>query len=141
MNHPNDRRRILDMLAAGTINADEAERLLGALAKALMPTRVDNATTPAPEFLRVQIRGTGDGAAANVDVRIPIQVIRGGVRLASLLPEEARSRVQSALSDHLGEDIELEQLKTAEIDRILQSLYDFEITANHAGYDVRVWCE
>lgn len=135
-----DQRRILDMLAAGSITADEAQSLLGALGSHTAGGGVLTATTTAPEFLRVRVRPT-EGDGSNVDVRVPIGLIRGGVRLASLLPEQARGRVQVVLSEHLGEDIEIEKLKTAEIDRILESLYGLELTATHGNHDIRVWCE
>ena len=49
------RRRILDMLAEGKINADEAERLIAALEKSPSPELSATAGRGNPRYLRVVV--------------------------------------------------------------------------------------
>jgi hypothetical protein len=93
------RREILEMLAAGKITADEAERLIAAFES--HPASGDggnggagSAAAPAkarPKYLRVQVEAdesmTGlKGGATTVNVRVPMQLLRAGVRLAGSVP-------------------------------------------------------
>src|SRR5580658_5241258 len=90
-----DRRKILEMLASGKITADEAERLLAAMENGpAAPT-----ATPGrkPQFLRVQVEDEGRKGPVKVNVRVPMQLLRAGVKLASLIPPEARERVNGHL--------------------------------------------
>ena len=83
-----EKRRVLSMLAEGRIGVDDAQRLLAALESgpAQSPGAAE-AAAPAGgsyRFLRVHIDAKDDNA--KIDVRIPLQVLRAGVRLASMLP-------------------------------------------------------
>ncbi|HEY9721351.1 MAG TPA: hypothetical protein V6D47_05015, partial [Oscillatoriaceae cyanobacterium] len=87
-----ERRRILDMLAEGQITADDAERLFGALEfSPATPSPNDGSSAPAkarPKYLRVLVESGEDDTAVNL--RVPIQLLRAGVRLVSLIPAQAR---------------------------------------------------
>src|ERR1700757_1104362 len=97
-----NRRKILEMLAAGQITAEEAERLIAALEKEQGSTARNPQTQPKVQrkYVRVLVEAenehTGDHPA-KVNIRVPIQLLRAGVRLASLIPAHARDRVNDAL--------------------------------------------
>ena len=105
-----NRRQILEMLAAGKITAAEADRLLAALDPT--PTTVEfSGTTRGDEgaqvktrakYLRVLVEAneemTGLKGATTVNVRVPMQLLRAGVRLASLIPQQAHNQLDQALS-------------------------------------------
>src|SRR5580704_10081496 len=83
------RRQILEMLSVGKITADEAERLIAALEKdAPSGGAPVAANCPAPKYLRVMVEQEkdrdGDTLAKTVNIRVPLQLLRAGVRLASL---------------------------------------------------------
>ena len=101
-----DRSRILTLLAEGKITAEEAERLLDALDTRTATAGAAGATgasqvaalrdaikgdpTPLiealPKFLYVKVNAeNGD----NVDVKIPIALVRSGLKLTSLIPSKA----------------------------------------------------
>ena len=163
-----NRRQILEMLAAGKITADEAERLLAAL---------DPAPTPVPEFtgtttngasvktrakyLRVLIEAapdqfhhhgqpssvnesmTGNKGLTTVNVRVPMQLLRAGVRLASLIPVQAHEQLDEALSAK-GVPITLSQIKPENLEELIDHLED--LTVDVDGKDgnmtkVKVFCE
>src|SRR4051812_9792160 len=96
------RREIFDMLAEGQINADEAERLIMALeTPAPAGFKVaghDSKPDVPPKYLRVLVESE-DGrpnGPSTVKVRVPLQLLRSGVRLASLIPHSVHSQVNTA---------------------------------------------
>jgi hypothetical protein len=153
-----NRRQILEMLAAGKITADEAERLLAALDPG--PSAVageftgttkggDGATVKTrAKYLRVLVEAdesmTGlKGGTTTVNVRVPMQLLRAGVRLASLIPAQAHDQLDEALSRH-GVPITLSQIKPENLEELIDHLEDLTVDVN--GNDgnvtkVRVFCE
>ncbi len=107
------RKRILDMLAAGTISAEDAARLLGALGSEPAP-----GTAPAPprrrgtaRTFRVSIDAFGDASGkdrAKVRVNVPIGLAKFASRF---LPPEAKRELESqgidlsTLLEGLGDDV------------------------------------
>ena len=91
-----ERRRILDMLAADKITVDQAEALLRALqAGDVRPPRPPAPPRDVPEgrrarSLRIQITEDGASSNSNVNVTVPIGLIRFAGRF---LPKEARSQL------------------------------------------------
>ena len=98
------------------------------------------ASAASRRFLRVHIDATDDHAT--IDVRIPLQVLRAGVRLTSLLPSQARSRIDQALSAQ-GISLDLNQLKPDNIEAFIDALGEstVDIDAAQDGAKVRVFCE
>lgn len=146
-----NRRQILEMLAAGKITAEEAERLLAALD----PTPVAEFSGTAggatvktrAKYLRVLVEAdqsmTGMPGQTTVNVRVPMQLLRAGVRLASLIPQQAHNQVDAAFSKH-GVPITLSQIKPENLEELIDHLED--LTVDVDGKDgnttkVRVFCE
>jgi len=138
-----DRARILNMLAAGKITAEEAEQLLDALqpvAEAASGTHVSDkpAPTGAPKFLYVKVVST-DGD--NVDVKVPLQLVRAGLKLTSLIPPQAMDQINDSMSEH-GMSIDFQNLKPEDIEELLVALREMEINVDSAnGDNIRVYCE
>src|ERR1700680_66686 len=91
-----ERRQILEMLAEGKINADEADRLIGALGgasstAAATATVTAVQTKPLPKFIRIMVdaKEGKDDKPIHINVRVPIALLRAGVRLASMIPSVA----------------------------------------------------
>jgi hypothetical protein len=139
-----EQRRVLTMLSEGKIGVDDAQRLLAALDSGPgQPPAGGAAAVPAPasrRFLRVHIDAQDDHA--KIDVRVPLQVLRAGVRLTSLLPSQARARIDQALSEQ-GIGVDLSQLKPDNIDEFIAALGEstVDIDAAEDGAKVRVFCE
>ena len=134
-----DRRRILDMLTEGKINADEADRLIGALGQ--------SATVSAPalsgraKYLRVVVDATDprDGAT-KVNVRVPLQLLRAGMRLSNLIPASAREQVNAAM-ERQGVPFDINQLKPENIDALIEQFNDLTVDVDNEHAKVRVFCE
>src|SRR5277367_1207559 len=125
-----NRRQILQMLANGTINADEAEQLLAAAERAPnggRATAVDEEPVrrnARPRYLRVVVDSddsdSGEGLT-KVNVRVPMQLLRAGVRLSSLIPGPARDKANAALREQ-GVPFDLNQLKPENLEDLIEQL-------------------
>ena len=138
-----DRRRILDLLADGKINADEAERLITALGGGRGAAAAE-APGPrkSPKYLRVVVdagAGYGEGPA-KVNVRIPMQLLRAGVRLGALIPAQAREQVNAALREN-GIPLDVSQIRPDNLERLIEQLGDFNVDVDDGHAKVRVFCE
>jgi hypothetical protein len=155
-----NRRQILEMLAAGKITADEAERLLSALdPDTTVPsggvsasstngsTAKNGASKNPPKYLRVLVEAdesmTGNRGLTTVNVRVPMQLLRAGVRLAALIPQQAHNQLDQALMNH-GVPLTLSQIKPENLEELIDHLED--LTVDVDGKDgnatkVRVFCE
>jgi hypothetical protein len=144
-----DRRNILDMLSEQKITVDDAERLLATLdrepASAANPPRHQGTRSAvSPKYLRVVVDALEDGAdkPTKVNVRVPLQLLRAGVKLQGLLPAEARAHVNRALSEN-GVNFDLGQLKPENVDELINALGDMmvDIDADGGRAKVKVFCE
>jgi hypothetical protein len=131
------RRQILDMLAQGKITADEAERLIAAL---------DNGPGPKAKarYLRVVVdaqNSHGNGPSL-VNIRVPIELLRAGVKLASLIPAQARQEVNDAMRQR-GVPFDLSQIKPENLEELVDQLNDLtiDIGESRGQTKVRVYCE
>ena len=142
-----ERRQILEMLAGGKINADEADRLLGALggsSSSSTATATAVQTKPLPKFIRVMVdsKDGRDGKPVHINVRVPIMLLRAGVRLASLIPPKAQEKVNEELRKN-GMDFDVSQIKPEHINELIDQLQDLSIDIDHEEDDVkiRIFCE
>lgn len=139
-----DRSRILGMVAEGKISADEAGRLLDAIgsrtAAPEVPTGIHGDPAPLlnalPKFLYVKVLSE---AGDNVNVKIPIALIRSGLKLTSLIPPQAMDQLSKSMSEH-GMSIDFSNLKPEDIDDIVEALREMEVNVDSANGDqVRVY--
>lgn len=144
-----ERRKILDMLAQGLINADEAERLIAALESAPATASPNSGSQTPPKarlkYLRVLVE-SGEGEAADdpslVNVRVPLGLLRAGVRLVSLIPVQARTHVNDALKEY-GVPMDLSQIKPENLEEIVDYLGDLTVDVDQKNekVKVRIFCE
>ena len=149
------RRQILEMLSAGKITADEAERLLAALQRNDSASTASSETSPVAraKYLRVLVDSDNGGShppqgPLKVNIRVPMQLLRAGVRLAGLIPPQAREHVNDALRAK-GIPFDLSQIKPDNLEELVDHLNDLTIdvdTGGRNGYGnekvkVRVFCE
>lgn len=140
-----ERRQILEMLGSQKITADEAERLLNAIGQPTSGMGMKSETTtsgkPAAKYLRIVVDSTeGPEGPSKVNVRIPMQLLRAGVKLAGIIPGHARVQVNTALKKH-GIDLDLSQLKPENLEEIIETLGDFQVDVDEPENQVRIFCE
>jgi len=139
-----DRRSILQMLAEGKITADEAERLLAALDRTAAPPEQAAASPTsrnAPKYLRVAVdtEEGGDGPT-KVNIRVPLSLMRAGVRLTSLIPPQARDQVNAELSKN-GVAFDIGQLRPENLEDLIDQLNDLTVDVDQERTKVRIFCE
>jgi hypothetical protein len=142
-----DRRSVLQMLADGKINADEAERLLGAMERNGAPPRAVGSATSGgnnpPKFLRVSVdtdEPGDDGGPTKVNIRVPMALLRAGVRLTSLIPPAARDQVNAELAKN-GVPFDIGQLKPENLEDLVDQLNDLTVDVEQEKTKVRIYCE
>ena len=144
-----NRRQILDMLAQGKITADEAERLLAALdrgpAAANAGAAGETRRNDPVKFLRVVVDALdGHDGPTKVNVRVPIQLLRAGVKLTSIIPPRARDEVNAALKKE-GIDVDIGRLTPESLEEIVEQLRDLQVDVDSDSHGhrakVRVFCE
>jgi hypothetical protein len=134
-----ERKKILEMLANGKINTEEAEKLLDAVEsnrdENLKPDALPK--TKIPRYLFVRVDSTnGD----KVNIRVPLKIIRAGIKLKSLIPQEAQEKIDEKLGEK-GVDFKLEDISDENIHEFMQALTEFEVNVeDRKGENVRIYC-
>ncbi len=133
-----DARRVLELLAEQKITIDDAERLL----QALRSPQAQSAGSAPRWFLKIAVtRPKGDGSGKeDVNVRVPIGIIRSGMRLGAIIPGFARERVHARLRER-GVDIDLAKLDPAMIESLIDELGEANIDIDSGKAQVRITCE
>ena len=142
-----NRKRILEMLAEKKITVDEAERLLAVAGTeektetSYTPESTGN--KPAPKFLRVVVTpGPGSSEMDDVDkvnVRVPMNLIRAGMKLTSLIPPQASEKMNEAMREK-GVDFDLRNMKPEDLEELINALSDLEVDVEGKTM-VRVYAE
>jgi hypothetical protein len=136
-----ERKKILELLAGGKISVEEAEKLLAALAESEgEPFHGKLKEGARLKYLRVVVEpGPGSDKDERVNIRVPIKLIRAGIKLASLLPNDVQGKVDEALKDK-GISLDFSQINEENLEDIVESLRD--LTVDVEGKErVRIYCE
>ena len=120
-----ERKKVLEMLADGKISADEAERLLEALENKATETAPQTALTETldnlPRYLFVKVDAV-DGDKVNI--RIPLKLVKAGIKLQALLPQDAQNKINAKLNE---KGINLDDFKDENFKDLLDALTEFEL--------------
>jgi hypothetical protein len=135
------RKEILEMLAEGKITTEEAEQLIAALERDQpAPAATDLRPKGKPKYLRVMVDAIDDGIPSRVNVRVPLQLLRAGVRLAALIPPQALVQANTELA-RSGVPFDLTQLKPEQLEVLIEHLDDMTVEVDQPDAKVRVFCE
>ena len=135
-----ERKKVLEMLAAGKITADEAERLLDKLGSngpsqgsAGEPQAAASTSGPSrPKYLRIVVDSPGRD---QVNVRVPFSFVGSAQRLLAVMPQ----RLIQRLAEH---GIDAGFLSTARCDNIEEVMRSLNIDVDKGdGKTVRIFCE
>jgi len=145
-----EQRQILEMLAAGKISADEAERLLQLTSNSQGGPGITSGFTSMaaqindPKFIRVIVDPdptvTGNHSRHHVNIRVPLKIVRAGVNLASLIPNDAGHMVQNSLLNK-GFKGDLSKLDATALDELIEALQELSIDATVDNHLVKVSVE
>ena len=151
-----NQKKILEMLAQDKINTEEAYRLLNAIGPGegdrQAPPKDVPRTGTKPRFLRVTVTpGEGesgakgslfqDGNVGRVNIRVPLSLIRAGMKLTSLIPPSAYEKINGAMKEK-GIDFDLRSIKPEDLEDLIDALGDMQIDVEGGkGEKVKVFAE
>ncbi|HWW82993.1 MAG TPA: hypothetical protein VNZ26_05280 [Vicinamibacterales bacterium] len=150
-------RRILDLLAQGKITVDEADQLLRAVGGpeagqarqrsqgsegpqgGQRPQGPQAQTRSDARWMRVTIdKAARDGRPAKqVSIRVPMALVRGGVRLGAIFPYKGNDPISQHLRNH-GVDVDWSKIDLSQLDSVLQNLDETTIDVDNGRAQVRI---
>ena len=129
-------RRVLEMLSQGKVNVQEAEQLLHAVGS---PEPGPDDRKVEPRYFRILVnKPAREGKKAeNVNIKVPMTVVRGGLRIGALFPGFlARKKVQLGN----GAELDLSKVTYADLEAMIKDIG--EVTVDVDGdAQVRIRCE
>lgn len=140
-----ERRKILEMLAEGKISVDEAERLLAAVSDDESGQGQGDEESPVIErsgfkYLRVLVEPrAGSGGGEKVNIRVPLKLIRAGLKWAAFIPKHVQGRVDEALHEK-GIDMDLSRIKPEDLEELITNLNDLAVDVE-GKETVKIFCE
>ena len=144
---PENQRRILEMLNEKKITVEEAEKLLSLTSTEEGKGGTSGAETEkkrAPKYLRVVVQPDTEGDAGacteRVNIRVPMSLIRAGMKLSALVPPHAADKVREALKEK-GVDFDLRNIKDADIEELIAALSDLEVDVENGKEKVHIYVE
>ncbi len=164
-------RRVLDLLAQGKITVDEADRLLAAIRPVSTGSAATGAAgkgaatgeAPSPKYLRITVTKTrswpGDdgehagrarmwpghmgGRSREVTLRVPVALVRNGIRLGAMIPGLGGAGLQARLRER-GVDVDLSKIDVDTIDQLVGEFgeMNIDVVSGRGGKaQVRITCE
>lgn len=140
-----DTRRVLDLLAQGKITVDQADQLLKAVASP-QPSKdgaSESGAAPRARWLRINVQKQSDdpnGEKKNVNIRVPISFVKGGMRLGALIAPFAGEKAIARLRER-GYDIDLSRVDAEAIETWLKDVDDLNVHIDNGKEQVRITCE
>jgi len=132
-----ENKQVLEMLAEGKITAEDAERLLEKLSFD-QPAEPETASPAVQQrgtklkYLRVHVDGS-DGEKVNI--RVPLALIRAGIKLTAVLPDDANEKLRD-------KGVDLSKLAELETDELFEALRELQVDVDgEDGETVRIFCE
>ena len=137
-----ERKQILKMLSEGKIDVSEAERLLDAVNETPEKTELAETTGEKTKlkYLRVQVEPKANGKGERVNIRVPLQLIRAGAKIASFLPNGAKFNIERSLKDK-GVNFGLSEINRENVDELINALREMSIDVDSDDEMVRIFCE
>jgi hypothetical protein len=142
-----NQKKILEMVADKKITVDEAYRLLSLIQPSAGGSGDSTkGTNPAVKYLRVIVdtehhwENGYDKGPQHINIRVPVALIRAGVKLASLIPPEAYNEVDSKMKNR-GIQFDLRNMKPENVEELVRALNDLEVDIHVGQEKVRVYTE
>ena len=143
-----NKKKILEMLSQNKISTDDAYRLLNVIDSGEeergKTEKVESESKSNPKYLRVTVLPNSeheDAARADrVNVRVPMSLVRAGIKLTSLIPPEAMDKVNDALRDK-GINFDVRSIKSDDIEELIEALGDLQVDVESGREKVKVFVE
>lgn len=129
-------RQVLEMLSAGKVTVQEAEQLLQAVSA---PGESEEKKAE-PRYFRILVnKPARDGKKAeNVNIRVPMTVVRGGLRLGALMPGMlGKKKIQL---DN-GMELDLSKIHYTDLEAMIKDIGELTVDVDGGDAQVRIRCE
>lgn len=140
-----NQKRILQMLAEGKINVEEATRLLSLIGneagEEIRQTPEETKTNAKYIYIRVEPKeGRETQQNPRVNVRVPVSLIRSGMKLKALIPPNVADDINKGLKDK-GIGFDIRNLKDEYVEQLVEALRDTEILVESVDADIKVYAQ
>jgi hypothetical protein len=130
------------MLSNGKISVQEAEQLLHAVSTAGQSSTAGqtNEQKAEPRFFRILVnKPAREGKKAEaVNIRVPITVVRGGLRLGALFPGMlGKKKIQL---DN-GAELDLSKVTYTDLEAMIKDIGELTVDVDGGDAQVRIRCE
>ena len=128
-------RKVLEMLSSGKVSVQEAEQLPQAVAT---PSSDEKKTEP--RFFRILVnKPAREGKKAeNVNIRVPISVVRGGLRLSAFFPGLLGKK---KLQLDNGTELDLSKIHYTDLEAMIKDIGELSVDVDGDDANVRIRCE
>ena len=143
-----NQKKILEMLADKKISVDEAYRLLSLVepekGNETASFRTTESNKPLPKYMRVVVQpdpnGGDEASPDKVNIRVPVALIRAGIKLTSVIPPHAVNKANEAIKEK-GIDLDLTKIKPDDLEQLVDALSELEVDVQDGKAKVRVYME
>jgi hypothetical protein len=139
-----DTKRVLELLASGKVTVDEADRLLRAIGAAPAGASAEapgQSEKPPARYLRIAVQKGANacGGEKQVNIRVPLSLVKGGMRLGAMIPGYGEA-INEQLRRH-GVDLDLSKLSAANLEAALKDMGELAVDVDQGKAQVRITCE
>jgi hypothetical protein len=127
-------RKVLEMVSQGKVSVQEAEQLLQAVAAPGDEKKTE------PRYFRILVnKPAREGKKAEaVNIRVPITVVRGGLRLGALFPGMlGKKKIQL---DN-GTELDLSKVTYTDLEAMIKDIGELSVDVDGGDAQVRIRCE
>ncbi len=144
-----NQKKILEMLSQNKISTEDAYQLLNLVesgeSRQESTAKAEAEAKAKPKYLRVTVLPSPGSEHSSdfdrVNVRVPLSLIRAGIKLTSLIPSDAMDKVNEALTDK-GINFDVRNVKPEDIEELIGALADMEVDViTGRGENVKVFAE
>jgi hypothetical protein len=140
-----NQKRILQMLAEGKITVEEASRLLSLIGAETGEDSKNMAREikPNAKYLYVKVQpkqGRESKENPRVNVRVPVSLIRSGMKLTALIPPQVADDINKGLKEK-GFGFDVRNMKDEYVEQLVDALRDTEIMVDSAEAEIKVYAE
>jgi hypothetical protein len=149
-----NQKRVLQMLAEGKISVEEASRLLSLIKEepdsGTMRPVATKEPRSSPKYLYMKVEpkegfqdrcgGSGKGETGRVNIRIPMGLIRAGIKLKALIPAQAADDINRAFKEK-GIAFDIRDLKDEYLETLVTALGESEIKVDSREAEVSIHAE
>ena len=146
-----NQKKILQMLAEGKVSVDEATRLLYLIGEQTGTDGregVPGIDKPLPKYLYIRVEPKANyilppgkkHQTGRVNVRVPVGLIKAGMKLKALIPPQAAEEINEAMREK-GISFDIRDLKDEYIEDLLKALSETEISVDSEEAEVHIHAE